>query len=725
MTPADRSELERALGCINADCPRDEWIAVLMGLHSEGLEDLARDWSAAGAKWDKSAFDTAWQSFRGTGNGHARVSVATVFHVARQYGFIPAPLKRVRVGRRAPVADSTSAANTATAPEPVASALGPLPYDAATPFARFAAGSDASAFPYAVRKRLDVSRLRIVLTWDNRLELAALFCSVTDGRPRSVQVIAPDGRKRNWPRYTFEDSAWRVRADTSAIAENTTVYLAEGIATAQAISAALPVEGGEVFATAGVGRFRTVAAALRAKYPALRIVLCPDRGAEAGVLKMAAQCGCEVAVLPDLMPEKSDAWDYREQHGADALRAVLDATTTPEPAPQPERATGCGRSRASLADVMGALHGDEVLRDLIGYDRMHHTIMLLKPRPWPAGRECWCDGDVTNVELRLITEHGLHAAFDTVWRACALLAEANAFHPVRRYLDGLQWDGVRRVDGWFTTHCGAGESDYVREVSRVLLLSLVARVHFPGCKQDVMTILEGFQGAGKSATLAALGGEWYSDTTPNLDSLRDTGEAVGGVWLLENSEITALRRHELESQKAFLSRTVDSFRPAYGRAYISQPRQFVMVGTTNATADYLSDPTGSRRFLPVRVGRCNVEATLRDRDQLFAEAASRIAAGEHWWIEDGVVLAAAVEEASERTRENPWLARVAEYVKREYAPYEKRPAVIFEAFTDHAYENRNSRDGQLIGEALRALGYVKKVSCGDRFYVPGGADGAR
>ncbi|APA84338.1 PriCT-2 domain-containing protein [Paraburkholderia sprentiae WSM5005] len=725
MNAADRDELARALDCIDPDCTRDAWIAVLMGLHSEGLEEMARDWSAAGAKWDAAAFDTAWHSFRDTGNGHARVSVGSVFHLARQYGFIPAPLKRARVGRRAPPPDAAPATPAAAAPEPATPAPGPLPYDDTTPFAQFAAGTDASAYPYAVRKRLDVTRLRVVQTWDNRLELGALYCSVTDGRPHSVQVIAPDGRKRNWPRYAFEDSAWRVRADAGALADGTIVYLAEGIATAQAVSDAAGPGAVEVLATAGVMRFRTVAEALRAKYPALRLVMVADRGVEASVMKMAAQCGCEVALLPGSMPDRSDAWDYREQHGAGALRAVLEAPTTPAPAPQPERTAGSGRSRASLAEVLDALHDDEVLHGLIGYDRMHHTIMLLRPRPWPAGRECWSDSDLTNVELRLITEHGLHAAFDTVWRACALLAEENAFHPVCRYLDGLRWDGVHRVDGWLVTHCGADDSDYAREVSRVLLLSLVARVRFPGCKQDVMPILEGAQGIGKSASLATLGGEWYSDATPNLDSLRDAGEAVDGVWLLENAEITALRRHELESQKAFLSRTVDAFRPAYGRVYVSQPRQFVMVGTTNRTADYLTDETGSRRFLPVRVGRCNVEATLHDRDQLFAEADSRIAAGEHWWIEDGVLLAAAAREASERTPDNPWLARVSEYVKRDYVPYEKRPAVIFEAFTDHAYENRNSRDGQLIGEALRSLGYVKKVLHGDRFYVPGSAEGAR
>jgi hypothetical protein len=41
MTPAEREELSRALDCIHPDLPRDEWIAVLMGLHSACWASIA------------------------------------------------------------------------------------------------------------------------------------------------------------------------------------------------------------------------------------------------------------------------------------------------------------------------------------------------------------------------------------------------------------------------------------------------------------------------------------------------------------------------------------------------------------------------------------------------------------------------------------------------------------------------------------------------------------
>jgi predicted P-loop ATPase len=71
--------------------------------------------------------------------------------------------------------------------------------------------------------------------------------------------------------------------------------------------------------------------------------------------------------------------------------------------------------------------------------------------------------------------------------------------------------------------------------------------------------------------------------------------------------------------KAQLSRQEDGSRPAYGRAVIDALRFCVMWGSTNDT-QYLRSQTGNRRFLPVPVGRIDIDAIARDRDQLWAEA---------------------------------------------------------------------------------------------------------
>ncbi|WP_241151876.1 virulence-associated E family protein, partial [Pseudomonas viridiflava] len=88
----------------------------------------------------------------------------------------------------------------------------------------------------------------------------------------------------------------------------------------------------------------------------------------------------------------------------------------------------------------------------------------------------------------------------------------HTFHPVRGYLNKLEWDRVPRLEQWLTDVMGVVPSDYVRKVGKRWMISAVARVMNPGCKADSVLILEGAQGAGKSTAMSMLGGEWFMDT---------------------------------------------------------------------------------------------------------------------------------------------------------------------------------------------------------------------
>jgi hypothetical protein len=96
-------------------------------------------------------------------------------------------------------------------------------------------------------------------------------------------------------------------------------------------------------------------------------------------------------------------------------------------------------------------------------------------------------------------------------------ARLNGFHPVLDYLDGLRWDGFKRIDSWLTTYAGADDNEYTRAVGAITLMAAVRRVRQPGCKFDEMLVFETpLQGTDKSTAIRilAVNHEWFSDDLP-------------------------------------------------------------------------------------------------------------------------------------------------------------------------------------------------------------------
>ena len=269
------------------------------------------------------------------------------------------------------------------------------------------------------------------------------------------------------------------------------------------------------------------------------------------------------------------------------------------------------------------------------------------------------DEDETRIALELATAYGLVVPTRMVSEAIRYLASRQSVHPVQQYLRGLRWDGQRRIDAWLQTYLNA--QMVPPGVGRRWLLSAVRRALEPGCKVDTTLILVGEQGAGKSSGMRALMPDpaWFSDTPIDMGS-KDAYLAMQGVWVMEVAELSAMRARDAESIKAFLSAQVDRFRPPYGRNMVELPRGTVFVGTTNE-AEFLDDPTGARRFWPVQVGRIDVLALTRDRDQLWAEAMHAAQAGEpHWLTRDEAEALTDMQEQYQRS--DPWLPRVLEYL---------------------------------------------------------------
>ena len=109
----------------------------------------------------------------------------------------------------------------------------------------------------------------------------------------------------------------------------------------------------------------------------------------------------------------------------------------------------------------------------------------------------------------------------------------------------------------------------------------------------------------KSTACRILGGDYFDDHMPDIGS-KEASQHLRGKWLIEWSEMHAYSRAEgVIAIKAFITRTVERYRPPWARKEVHEPRQCCFIGTTNKD-QYLIDETGGRQIWPVRTGPLTV-----------------------------------------------------------------------------------------------------------------------
>jgi predicted P-loop ATPase len=266
-------------------------------------------------------------------------------------------------------------------------------------------------------------------------------------------------------------------------------------------------------------------------------------------------------------------------------------------------------------------------------------------------------GDVTDngiMALRQILSARFGVDFGTqnIRDAVISLALENCFDPVADMLDQAQgnWDGIKRLDRFAVDYLNAEDTPLNRAIGRKTLLAAVRRVRKPGCKFDIIIVLEGPEGWNKSSAwrMLAVSDDNFSDASILGKGAREVQEHLSEVWLHENSELAGMTNADIEVVKAFASRQSDDARPAYGHFLKKQKRHSIEVGSTNSDV-YLRAQTGNRRFWPLQVLKpIDIELLKKDLMQLWGEAATYEAAGESLVIDKELWPAAA--EAQEKRR---------------------------------------------------------------------------
>lgn len=283
----------------------------------------------------------------------------------------------------------------------------------------------------------------------------------------------------------------------------------------------------------------------------------------------------------------------------------------------------------------------------------------LKEKNAPIPRKL-VDADATRIGAWLASQRVLgwqkKPSVSVIEEAITVACNHRKYDGVQRYLSSLKWDGVARLDSTAHRYFGASDTDYHRTVVAKWMLSAVARARTPGCQADYVLVLEGLQGKVKSTALRTLvGEEWFADSLPDITT-KDAHDYCVGPWVIELAELEHVRGSAITALKAFITMRAGRFRQAYGRRTGDFPRRCVFAGTTNDET-YLNDPTGNRRFWPVKTGEIDIAAIREDRDQLWAEAVHRVRAGEPIWLDDAMESEAKREQKARRIAD-PWTEKL-------------------------------------------------------------------
>ncbi|NRN27889.1 VapE domain-containing protein [Photorhabdus heterorhabditis] len=290
-----------------------------------------------------------------------------------------------------------------------------------------------------------------------------------------------------------------------------------------------------------------------------------------------------------------------------------------EPAPLPAlKRDKYGQIESTIDNVAKAVARPDFCGLQIRFDQFRDEIMFTH-----SGAEQWqtfSDADYSRLRITLEQRSFKPVGRELIRDVVLLTADENPFDSAVTWLNSLKWDGVPRVEHFYNTHFGTEDSQYTRAVSLYMWTALAGRVMNPGCKADMVPILVGAQGCGKSTGVAALSPDPEFFTEVALGEKEDDlARKMRGRLVGEIGELRGLHTKELEAIKAFISRTHENWIPKYREFATQFPRRLVFIGTTNQD-EFLADDTGNRRWLPVRVKNVDVAAIREDRLQLWAEA---------------------------------------------------------------------------------------------------------
>ncbi len=293
--------------------------------------------------------------------------------------------------------------------------------------------------------------------------------------------------------------------------------------------------------------------------------------------------------------------------------------------------------KSNLAKLDIVFSKDEQVGNLFYFDTFRANICF---RRRPFWHKDWVEGaalqdkDMAHIRVHLDKVYNIKGE-KMIDDSVVVEADKIQKNKVLEFFESLKWDGTPRLETFFQEFFKVQPNPFNKVAFKHWLVGAVSRIYKAGAPMDLLLIIKGKQGIGKSLFFKKLAtidfkkpaDHLYSDTKIDFDKAKDSYEQLEGIWIYEWKELAGMNMSEQESIKAFVDKTEDKFRRSYGRRNVEIKRRVAFGGSTNESTP-LRDRTGNRRFLVMESGLSQNECYIKDekkftqeiRDQLLAEA---------------------------------------------------------------------------------------------------------
>ena len=199
-----------------------------------------------------------------------------------------------------------------------------------------------------------------------------------------------------------------------------------------------------------------------------------------------------------------------------------------------------------------------------------------------------------------------HVARQDITDYITQYATRNKYNPVLSAIQSVKWDGKDRVSeiyDIFKIPADTEEGKYSRIFIQKWLMQCVCGL-FNNIENpfslDIILVFQGKQGIGKTRffEMLALNSKFFGEGICLDPRDKDSIIQATSKWISELGELGSTMKKDMDSVKAFLTKSTDEYRTPYGKASLHYPRMTSFVGTVN-DEQFLIDQTGNRRFATV------------------------------------------------------------------------------------------------------------------------------